>query len=175
MGDNSVPEVNAYLDNDTFAKVIDATPLISIDLVVRNANGQILLGLRTNRPAQGFWFVPGGRIYKNESIESAFKRLTKAELGVEISIANAKYLGLYEHFYNDSVFGSGSDAKSISTHYVVNGFEIVLPVLDSEHTFHTLPKDQHEDYRWLTEAELLAAPNVHVHSKWYFNKNIGFL
>jgi len=175
VGDNSVPEVNAFLDNDTFAKVIASTPLISIDLVVRNANGQILLGLRTNRPAQGFWFVPGGRIFKNESIAQAFKRLTKAELGIELSIANAKYLGLYEHFYSDSVFDSGSEANNISTHYVVNGFEIVLPVLNADHTSHTLPKDQHEDYRWLSETELLAAPNVHVHSKWYFNKDKGFL
>ena len=175
MANSSAPEVNAFLDNATFAKVVDSTPLISIDLVVRNASGQILLGLRTNRPAQGFWFVPGGRIVKNESIEQAFKRLTKAELGIELSIDSAKYLGLYEHFYNDSVFGAGNNGKSISTHYVVNGFEVVLPLLDTAHTSHVLPKDQHEDYRWLTEAELLAAPNVHDHSKWYFNKNKGFL
>ncbi len=175
MGDNSVPEIHAFLDNDTFAKVIDFTPLISIDLVVRNASGKILLGLRTNKPAQGFWFVPGGRIVKNESIENAFKRLTKSELGIELSITNARYLGLYEHFYNDSVFGDSSDAKSKSTHYVVNGFEVVLPVLDTVQTSHTLPKDQHEDYRWLSETELLAAHNVHVHSKWYFNKDKGFL
>jgi len=175
VASNSTPEVNAYLDNDTFSKVIASTPLISIDLVVRNASGQILLGLRTNRPAQGFWFVPGGRIVKNESIEQAFKRLTKAELGVELSIDNAKYLGLYEHFYNDSVFGAGNNGKSISTHYVVNGFEVVLPVLDTAHTSQMLPKDQHEDYRWLSETELLAAPNVHVHSKWYFETDKGFL
>ena len=173
--DNSMSKVNAFLDKDTFAKVIDSTPLISIDLVVRNARSQILLGLRTNRPAQGFWFVPGGRIVKNESIAHAFKRLTKAELGIELSISNAKYLGLYEHFYNDSVFDSGINTKSISTHYVVNGFEIVLPALDSKFASQALPKDQHEDYRWLSETELLAAPNVHVHSKWYFNKDKGFL
>ncbi|MEY8199076.1 MAG: GDP-mannose mannosyl hydrolase [Colwellia sp.] len=175
MCDNSISEVSTFLDSDTFAKIVDSTPLIAIDLVVRNASGQILLGLRTNRPAQGFWFVPGGRIVKNESIEHAFKRLTKAELGIEISIANAKYLGLYEHFYNDSVFGAANENKSISTHYVVNGFEVVLPALEGKLASQELPKEQHEDYRWLSETELLAAPNVHVHSKWYFNKDKGFL
>ncbi len=175
MGDENIAVVNAFLDVETFVKVLDSTPLISIDLIVRNAAGKILLGLRTNRPAQGFWFVPGGRIFKNESIEHAFKRLTKAELGVEFSINNAKYLGLYEHFYDDSVFGTADDTQNISTHYVVNGFEIVLPALDLESILQTLPKEQHEDYCWLSEAELIIAPSVHDHSKWYFNKDKGFL
>ncbi len=165
------PVVKAFLDNKTFASVIENTPLISIDLVVRNNEGKILLGLRTNKPAQGFWFVPGGRIAKNESLADAFKRLTKAELGIELSITDATYLGLYEHFYQDSVFDRGDEAKGISTHYVVNGFEIVLPLSNND----SLPKDQHESYCWLTQTELLAAENVHVHSKWYFEKDKGFL
>jgi colanic acid biosynthesis protein WcaH len=43
-----------------FKKIVESTPLISIDLVVRNDQGSVLLGKRTNRPAQNFWFVPGG-------------------------------------------------------------------------------------------------------------------
>ena len=50
------------LDDDTFEMIIDCTPLISIDLVVRESSGRILLGQRLNRPAQGFWSVPGSRI-----------------------------------------------------------------------------------------------------------------
>jgi colanic acid biosynthesis protein WcaH len=51
-----------FLDDTTFKTVIASTPLISIDLVVKNTKGEYLLGYRNNRPAQGFWFVPGGRI-----------------------------------------------------------------------------------------------------------------
>ena len=175
MCDNNVATANAFLDDETFVKVLDSTPLISIDLIVRNAAGKVLLGLRTNKPAQGFWFVPGGRIFKNESIDKAFKRLTKTELGVELSIDNARYLGLYEHFYDDCVFDSAGDTLKISTHYVVNGFEIVLPALGYESAPMLLPKEQHEDYCWLSEDELIIAPSVHDHSKWYFNKDKGFL
>ncbi|MBJ6922853.1 GDP-mannose mannosyl hydrolase, partial [Vibrio cholerae] len=46
------------LDELTFKTVVASTPLVSMDLIVRNRYGQVLLGLRTNRPAQGFWFVP---------------------------------------------------------------------------------------------------------------------
>lgn len=56
-----------WLDVTTFETVVASAPLISIDLLVENEQGQYLLGLRKNRPAQGYWFVPGGRVQKNES------------------------------------------------------------------------------------------------------------
>ena len=42
------------LDNQTFKIVINSTPLISIDLLVKN-NNKILLGKRINKPALGFF------------------------------------------------------------------------------------------------------------------------
>jgi colanic acid biosynthesis protein WcaH len=60
------------LPPDIFRTVIASTPLIAIDLIVRNLQGQILLGWRVNRPAQGYWFVPDGRVLKNEALDNAF-------------------------------------------------------------------------------------------------------
>jgi len=160
------------LDKQTFKTVIDSTPLISIDLVVRDEAGRVLLGQRLNRPAQGFWFVPGGRILKDESLVDAFKRLTLDELGIELEISSARYLGLYEHFYADSIFTDDVSGVNISTHYVVNGFEVVLPAAVKQDQ---LPDEQHGDYHWFTEGELMASDQVHVHSKWYFDKEKGFL
>lgn len=160
--------VHDFLPAETFEAIVDAAPLVSIDLVVRDQNGLVLLGRRNNRPAQGYWFVPGGRIRKNESLESAFTRLTKDEIGIESEICSATYLGLYEHFYDDSIFTEAG--KLVSTHYVVNGFEIVVDSADM-----SLPEQQHNDYCWQSEAELLTNPEVHIHSKWYFQKDKGFL
>jgi len=165
-----VANVKPFLDESVFKAVIDNAPLISIDLVVRNASGEVLLGQRLNRPAKGFWFVPGGRILKNESLSAAFRRLTLNELGVEMDIVTARYLGLYEHFYADCVFTKDSSAEKISTHYVVNGFEVILP---DENV--SLPNIQHDTYKWFTESELLNSEKVHDHSKWYFDKDKGFL
>ena len=151
------------LDAETFKTIVDATPLVSIDLLVRDSDHQILVGRRINRPAQGYWFVPGGRIRKNERLTDAFLRLTEQELGVSLSIESARYLGLYEHFYSDSVFGDG-----VSTHYVVHGFEVVLPGDN-----HGLPKEQHSDYRWLSETEFRASDEVHLHSRWYVDQTKG--
>ena len=147
-----------FLDNKIFETVIDSTPLISLDLVVKNQQGQALLGFRTNRPAQNYWFVPGGRIQKNESMKAAFTRLCEIELGLIYTIEQAKCLGPFEHFYDDSVFGG-----HVSTHYVVLGYEIVV-----DESQLSLPTEQHSQYQWFDVNTLLTQDNVHQHSKWYF-------
>ena len=53
-----------FLEKELFSSIIENTPLISIDLVVKNHENKILLGKRINKPAYNSWFVPGGRIYK---------------------------------------------------------------------------------------------------------------
>lgn len=148
-----------FLDQQTFSTVIKSSPLVSIDLVVINQNGQALLGQRLNRPAKGFWFVPGGRILKNESLASAFKRLTHDELGTEFAIEQATLQGPYDHFYNDNVFG-----EEFSTHYVAISFVIKLT-----QPLSNLPMDvQHNGYKWFAINELLSDTAVHKHTKWYF-------
>ena len=147
------------LSLETFKTVIASTPLISIDLIVRNKCGEILLGKRTNRPAKGSWFVPGGRILKDEPFESAFKRLLKSELG--INEAPSIFKGLYQHFYYDNF-----SEENFTTHYVVLAYEI-----EFSGELSSLPTEQHSDYQWFDEKELLLNESVHKHTKWYFQKN----
>ena len=150
-----------FLSDDTFKAVISATPLVSIDLVIENSEGQYLLGHRANRPAQGLWFVPGGRILKDESIADAFSRLTNVELGLSLIIDEAVFYGVYEHFYDDCAFG---DERT--THYVVLAYKINLDISLNE-----LPRIQHNDYKWFLKIELLNSEVVHEHSKWYLLSN----
>lgn len=147
-----------FLDKETFRTVVRSAPLVSIDLVVINSQGQVLLGQRTNRPAQGFWFVPGGRILKNEAMAAAFLRLSKAELGFASELGDAEFLGVYEHFYTDNF--SGTD---FSTHYVVLGYRLMHDL-----DLNSLPDAQHHSYRWFDVAELLASVQVHDNTKAYF-------
>jgi colanic acid biosynthesis protein WcaH len=149
------------LPESTFKTIVASTPLISIDLVVTNSRGLYLLGFRNNKPAQGFWFVSGGRILKDESIKNAFIRLVKNELGVVSIIDNAKFMGVYEHFYSDNAFDNNS-----TTHYVVLGYQLELDV-----DLLALPDTQHSRYQWFCKEELLSSKDVHKHSKWYLGSN----
>ncbi len=147
----------------TYKTIIASTPLISIDLIVRNNQQQILLGKRLNKPAQGSWFVPGGRVLKGESLEGAFKRLVAVELGIKeqaIESYKAVFKGVYQHYYNDNVTDG-----DFTTHYVVMAYEIEIKYVLSE-----LPKEQHSNYKWLSEKLLLIDNEVHKHTKWYFQK-----
>jgi colanic acid biosynthesis protein WcaH len=146
-----------FLEKDTFKTVIASTPLVSIDLIVRNKAGECLLGYRNNKPAQGFWFVPGGRILKDEPMHIAFTRLVKDELGINLELSDARFNGVYEHFYDDFVFGD-----DVTTHYVVLGYELIVDIALSD-----LPQAQHSQYKWFSSAEFSNSPNVHNHSKWY--------
>lgn len=150
-----------HLPADTFRTVLGATPLVSIDLVVLNARGEVLLGKRLNRPAKGYWFVPGGRILKNERLDEAFRRLSLNELGQAFERRDAQLLGVYEHFYSDSVFGEAPAEPD--THYVVMTYRIGLPagrVL-------VPPKEQHGSYRWWPLAEAKACIEVHENTRAY--------
>ncbi len=146
------------LDQSTFEIVVSNTPLISIDLIVRNSKSHVLVGRRINAPAQQCYFVPGGRVLKNELLDQAFGRITEDELGVPLARKKSIFLGVYEHLYHDSSFSS-----EISTHYIVLGFEVFFEDLK-------LNNIQHDEFKWLSEDELLASPDVHQNTKNYFYK-----
>ena len=153
-------EINpAYIRGDLFKTIIDHTPLVSVDLIVKKKD-KVLLGKRVNKPAKGFWFTLGGRVLKNESIENAIKRIEKLELGVSIE-SDPKFIGVFEHFYDDSIF------DGVSTHYLNIGYEIEVSGLEN------LPKDQHDDYRWFELEELIQSDEVHSYVKDYFTNEKG--
>lgn len=145
------------LNLEIFKTVIKNTPLISIDFIVRNEDNKILLGKRVNKPAQDFLFTLGGRVYKDEKLEVAKRRILKDETGLNLEDYSPKFIGVFEHFYNDSFVDN-----NISTHYVNLAYEIEL--------FHMqdLPKFQHSEYVWLTLDELLNSNEVHKYVKDYF-------
>ena len=151
----------SMLPLETFELIVESTPLVAIDLVVRSAEDKILLGKRVNRPAQGYWFVPGGRILKDEPVQLTFKRLLDVELALRSEDILSRPLGLYQHFYPDNFSGD-----KFGTHYVVFAYEIRLQDMPC-----SLPDIQHSDYKWFEEDELLQSHMVHQHTKWYFMKN----
>ena len=145
-----------FLNSSTFSNIIESTPLISIDLIVKNDSGQILLGKRVNKPALNSWFVPGGRIYKDETLDDAFARIVKDELGLSVSRDQANFYGLYEHFYSDNVFND-----DFNTHYIVLAHEINISDMPDTN-------NQHSSYKWFNTQELLADENVYKYTKDYF-------
>lgn len=147
-------QAHGWLPEADFTRAVEALPLVSVDWVVLNPAGQMLLGLRRRSPARDWWFTPGGRVRKNEALPDALARVGRDELGLpEDLVAGARLLGAWDHFYPDSGY---SDV--VSTHYVNLPYLVRLghsPDLD------TLPTDQHRQWRWQAAAEAAAADDVH--------------
>ena len=145
------------LDDDNFLKIIAATPLVSIDLIVKDRNGRILMGRRKNRPAIRAWFVPGGRIRKGENVDSALTRIGKSELGIHLTRKNGRFLGVFDHIYETNF----ANVESITTQYVVLAYEY-----DRDLDRKKLPIDQHSDWKWVCESH---SGEAHKYSAAYFD------
>ncbi len=148
-----------FLEAEVFKTVIDNTPLVSVDLIVKH-EGQILLGKRVNRPAMRYWFTLGGRVLKNEHIKDAIERIAKLELGLALT-STPRFIGVFEHLYDNSIF------DAVSTHYVNLAYEVELPDLTD------LPTEQHSDYRWFDLDTLMQSEEVHPYVKDYFSTEKG--
>ena len=96
------------LPDPVWKTVVSSSPIFAIDLLcIRHIEQPyILLGLRTNNPAKNQFFVPGGRIFKNESRSNAFHRISYAELDISLNLTESKFFGIYEHFYSNSYFNT---------------------------------------------------------------------
>ena len=54
------------IEEELYQKIREVIPTVCVDLIVTNVDGFYLLGKRTERPAKGLWWFPGGRIFKWE-------------------------------------------------------------------------------------------------------------
>ena len=171
------------LSTADFLHVISRTPLVAIDLIVKSdfsvaggaaaaaaavahpAEPSVLVGLRCNAPARDFWFVPGGRVRKDEPLDVAFARLVKDELGLAQGTASrsqAKFIGVFEHFYPENVAG----IEEFGTHYVTLAYELASSSAAAMKA--DLPPEQHSEYKWLPLSQLRMDPQVHPYTKAYF-------
>ena len=151
------------LNNKLFKEVVRNTNLFAFDLIIKNQDGKILLAKRKNKPAKDMYFVPGGRVFKNETLNQAFERILKAETSINIrNIVNLYINGLYDHIYKDNIF----EDDSFNTHYIVYAIEIEI---DNKSIVHL--DDQHDEYLFLTPSSLLSNNLVHNNVKNYFTSN----
>jgi len=140
-----------------FSSLIENGPLISIDLLVETDTG-FLLGKRIHKPAKGYWFVPGGRVFKNETIDDAIQRISFKEIHKKLSREDLEFYGVFEHFYSDSFV-----SDDVSTHYVVLAYKVKLSQLMED-----LPLVEHEEYKTFTVKEIIKNDLVHSYTKQYF-------
>ena len=137
-----------HLKSNKFADVVKNTPLVAIDFFIIK-DRKLLIGKRMNSPGINKYFVPGGRIKKNENIKQALDRILFNETNMRLRKTEyAKFQGIDEHFYKDNFLNN----TKFDTHYVVLLFSIKykkLKLLDGAISL----KNQHKDFIWVNKTE----------------------
>ena len=150
-----------FTPKQEYLQVIKHTQLISVDLIILDDYNNVLLGLRKNEPAKNTWFVPGARVFKDESLKEAIKRISEKEISLPLTEDNSKIelFGVYDHTYQNNF-----ENNDFGTRYIV--FAHIIKV-DREKIILECD-DQHSDLKWFTIEDLLNNDQVHQFVKYYF-------
>jgi len=73
------------LPQDIFYFVSQVTPLINVDLLIKNNAGQTLLTWRDDNFYGPAWHIPGGIIRFKEKIEDRIAKVAETELGCKVA------------------------------------------------------------------------------------------
>ena len=155
-----------FLNEKSFENIVKNSPVAAIDLCILNDDKKILFGKRTNHPANSFFFVPGGRIRKGETLFVATNRILKSEINYAVKekdFNTFSLLGVFEHFYDDNFCGN----KLFSSHYVVIVYVVPLKVLKKSNI--GIFNDQHDEYIWYNK-NICKDVLIHPYCKEYLNK-----
>ncbi len=80
-------------------------PTLTVDVIISNNKGEVLMIRRGTTPFEGSWCLPGGLVDPGETVEAAAIREVQEETGLEVSIGTV--VGIYSE--------SGRDPRG---HYV---------------------------------------------------------
>ena len=105
------------LSDEEYRRILSVMPVVCIDCLVVNDRQEYLLVKRTNEPLKGQYWVPGGRVLKNERLSEAVHRKMRQELGVDVDII--KNVGFFEEFFPTSREGADGGVHMISLIYKV--------------------------------------------------------
>lgn len=102
----------SFIPADEYARIIEALPILCVDVVVRNSMDEYLLVKRANEPLKDQWWVVGGRVLKGETLEQAAIRKVREEIGLKVNFVEP--IGYYEDTAEMNSFGLSTPLHSVS-------------------------------------------------------------
>ena len=83
--DHQVPNPSEGLPDELFLYISRTTPLINVDLLIKDENGRTLLSWRNERYTGKGWHVPGGIVRFKENLETRIRKVAETEIGTDVS------------------------------------------------------------------------------------------
>lgn len=83
--DQHAMEPSKGLPYELFCLVSRLTPLVNVDLLIKDENGRTLLAWRDDQYAGRGWHVPGGIVRFKETLVERVLKVAEAEIGAAVS------------------------------------------------------------------------------------------
>jgi colanic acid biosynthesis protein WcaH len=83
--EKQVPNPSEGLPEELFLYISRITPMVNVDLLIKDEKGRTLLAWRDDQYCGQGWHVPGGIVRFKETMETRVKKVAEAEIGTDIS------------------------------------------------------------------------------------------
>jgi len=110
--ENAIREIELLMGNPEeglseplFEFISTISPLINVDLMIKNNSEQVLLTWRDDGFHPRGWHVPGGIIRYKEAIDDRIQAVAKSELGVDVVIEDSCPIIVNEFILPQSIRG----------------------------------------------------------------------
>ena len=107
------------LPDDLFHYISSATPIINVELLIKNENGNFLLSWRDDPYAGKGWHMPGGVIRFKETIKKRIDEVARTEIGTFIDSSGQEPVAINEIFDHE---------REVRSHFISLLYRCSLPV-----------------------------------------------
>jgi colanic acid biosynthesis protein WcaH len=80
----AVPDPALGLPEEVFYYISQTTPLVNVDLLIKDENGRTLLSWRDDQYAGTGWHIPGGIVRFKERLETRVEKVAETEIGTAV-------------------------------------------------------------------------------------------
>ena len=132
------------IPTEMYKKILELMPIICVDLCIRHKK-KLLLIKRNNEPAKDKWWLPGGRLWKHETLEQCAQRKLKEETNLKGKIITR--VGPYETMFEEAPFGITTGVHSVNVAFLIEASDISQLQFDKNHSgsqwFDEIEQDWH--------------------------------
>ncbi|MDD5012080.1 MAG: NUDIX domain-containing protein [Candidatus Nanoarchaeia archaeon] len=82
--EEQITDARKGLPEEIFLFASSITPLVNVELLIKDENGRTLLSWRDDKYAGKGWHIPGGIVRFKESLEERIQKVAKEEIGTQI-------------------------------------------------------------------------------------------
>ena len=82
--DRQISNPSLGLPEEVFFFISRMTPMINVDLLIKDGNGRTLLSWRDDQYAGAGWHLPGGIVRFKEKLEQRVKKVAETEIGAVV-------------------------------------------------------------------------------------------